>query len=241
MTKKDTLYHQPLNNINDFIFDGKVAQVFPDMIRRSVPGYDTIITMTETLAAQYAQPNTVLYDLGCSLGASTQSLVQGSRSVPCSIIAVDHSPAMLQHCQRSFIQGQSTVQFICADISDISVDNASLVVLNFTLQFVPRKNRYPLMQNIYHGLCRGGVLLLSEKICVEDQKEQDFNCDLHHAFKRVNGYSDIEISQKRMALENILVPETLTQHQQRLKQAGFTTIVVWFHCINFMSLIAIKP
>jgi tRNA (cmo5U34)-methyltransferase len=129
---------------------------------------------------------------------------------------------------------------VCADLQDVEIENASVVVLNFTLQFIPPTARLALIARIYQGLRPGGVLILSEKIAFEEQKRQDFHLELHHDFKRANGYSDLEISQKRTALENVMIPETLACHQQRLQTAGFAFADIWFQCFNFASLVAVK-
>jgi tRNA (cmo5U34)-methyltransferase len=83
-------------------------------------------------------------------------------------------------------------------------------------------------------------LILSEKIKFADTAEQTLLTDLHLAFKRANGYSELEISQKRSALENVLIPDTLETHQARLQQAGFAQSLQWFQGMNFISLLAVK-
>ena len=172
---RDTLYANPLSADGLFTFDDSVASVFPDMIKRSVPGYPTIIAMTGLLAGKYASPGSSLYDLGCSLGASTLAMRQNLQAPDCQIISVDNSTAMLERCR---------------DIIDPHLD--------------------------------------------------ELNIELHHQFKRDNGYSDLEVARKRNALENVLLPETLAQHKQRLADAGFSSCDVWFQCFNFASLIALK-
>ncbi|HUH36762.1 MAG TPA: carboxy-S-adenosyl-L-methionine synthase CmoA [Spongiibacteraceae bacterium] len=242
MTERDTLYHQPLDAIAGFRFDEQVARVFPDMIQRSVPGYSTIIAMTGVLAERYARPGSHCYDLGCSLGASTLAMRQQLAGRDCRIIAVDNSPAMLERC-RALVDSDpnaTPVELVCGDIADTPIDNASVVVLNFTLQFVPLACRAALLERIARGMLPGGVLVLSEKIRFDDPHLDALNIDLHHSFKRANGYSDLEISQKRSALDNVLVPETLACHQQRLRDAGFQSVDVWFQCFNFASLVAIR-
>ena len=241
-TNKDAIYSTAIDNIADFAFDDNVAAVFPDMIQRSVPGYSTIIAMTGVLAERYAQTDSRCYDLGCSLGASTLSMAQHINKPDCTIIGVDNSEAMLARC-RTLIDNSpynTQVELICSDINDISIENASVVVLNFTLQFIAVERRKALLTRIAKGMKKGGILILSEKILFEDAHLQALNTDLHHSFKRANGYSDMEISQKRSAIENVLIPETISCHQQRLKQAGFDNIDVWFQCFNFASLVAIK-
>ena len=244
MTKKqDAIYAAPLNEIIDFKFDDRVAEVFPDMIQRSVPGYGMMISTIGIMAARYAQTNSRCYDLGCSLGAVSLAMRQRICQPDCEIIAVDNSQAMIER-GRQLLDRDTTptipVKMICADIQDVSIETASVVVLNFTLQFVPLAARLTLIKRIYHGLKPGGILILSEKIAFETPGAQQFHEGLHHDFKRANGYSDLEISQKRTALENVMIPERLTAHQQRLQEAGFNFSEVWFQCFNFISLVAIK-
>jgi tRNA (cmo5U34)-methyltransferase len=239
---KDKIYSEQESMIVDFAFDEKVANVFPDMIRRSVPGYETIITMVGLIAAEYAQANSSIYDLGCSLGASSLSILKQVKQPGCKIIAVDNSQAMLDKCSSNLNDEKSdtSIELLCSDIQDIEIENASVVVMNFTLQFIAPEQRFALMQKIYHGLRPGGVLILSEKIIFANDLQQDDQESLQLAFKKANGYSELEISQKRTALENVLIPDTLELHQDRLNAAGFSRSNLWFQCFNFISLIAVK-
>lgn len=242
MTSRDSIYASPLDAIAAFAFDDRVVRVFPDMIQRSVPGYSTIIAMTGVLAQRYAQPGSHCYDLGCSLGAGTLAMRQYLDERDCEIIAIDNSPAMIERC-RTLIEADShraPVQLQLADLADAAIEEASVVVLNFTLQFIAQERREALLARIGAGMRKGGVLILSEKIRFEDAHLQQLNTELYHAFKRANGYSDLEISQKRSALENVLIPETIAEHQQRLRRAGFSAVDVWFQCFNFASLVAIR-
>lgn len=243
ITKQDAIYASPLEEMIDFRFDERVVDVFPDMIQRSVPGYGTMISTIGILAARYAQKDSHCYDLGCSLGAVTLSMRQRITQPNCDIIAIDNSIAMIERGQQLLVSDLSStipVTMLCADIQDVEIENASVVVLNFTLQFIPVKERLLLIKRIYQGLKSGGVLILSEKIAFNESEKQDFHTNVHHDFKRANGYSDLEISQKRSALEKVMIPETLKDHQQRLKLAGFDFSELWFQCFNFASLIAIK-
>lgn len=238
----DNIYAQPLEKIVDFQFDEKVADVFPDMIQRSVPGYGSIIQLIGIVAQEYVQAGSTCYDLGCSLGAATLSMRRNIRRPDCKIVAVDNAEAMIRRCRKNLERDNSPspVDLQCADIRDIPVENASMVVLNFTLQFVPVEDRLALLTRIYDGMLPGGILVLSEKIRFDDAQQQDMLNKLHHGFKRAQGYSDMEISQKRSALENVLIPETLDAHFQRLEDAGFSQHHLWFQCFNFTSMIAIK-
>jgi tRNA (cmo5U34)-methyltransferase len=198
--------------------------------------------MISTLTRQFAQPHTRLYDLGCSLGAAAISMHDGLKQSGCKIIAVDNSEAMISRCNSSLNQiGQEhPIEFICSDILDADIKNASVVVLNFTLQFVDPRFRCALLEKIYSGMTDGGVLILSEKVKSEDERVNELLIDTYHAFKRANGYSELEISQKRTALENVLIPESVKEHRDRLVRTGFKSAEQWFQCFNFMSMLAIK-
>jgi tRNA (cmo5U34)-methyltransferase len=239
---KDSIYANPLGEINAFTFDENVVSVFPDMIQRSVPGYSTIITAIGLLAQRYSQPNSRCYDLGCSLGAAALSMREQITAENCRIIAIDNSPAMVSGLEQKLRQLPSSipVDVLCADIRDISIENASVVVLNFTLQFISIADRLAFLQKINQGLLPGGILILSEKLKFDDDKQKTLQADMHHQFKKAQGYSDLEISQKRTALENVLIPETFSLHQQRLQKAGFSSAEVWFQYFNFASIIALK-
>lgn len=241
--KRDSLYDQPRKQVVDFVFDDAVVDVFPDMIRRSVPGYETLISLLGVLANDYAQPDSSIYDLGCSLGASTLAMYQQINKADVHFVAIDNAPAMVEQCQVNLGKHMpyASVEVLCQDILDTDIKDASVVIINFTLQFLPLEQRLPLLQKIYQGLRPGGCLILSEKICFADPCTQQLTTDWHHAFKRANHYSDMEISQKRMALENVLIPETPETHLQRLQQCGFQPVEQWFQCFSFASFIGIKP
>lgn len=237
---RDTLYDQPLATVDGFAFDARVARVFEDMISRSVPGYGLSLSMIGLTAGRYAQPESRLYDLGCSLGAATLAMRHAVEGKGCRIVAIDKAPAMLTRCREILDTDTATspVDLACADIADIAVRDASVVVLNFTLQFVPAAARPTLLSRIRAGMREGGVLLLSEKLCFAEAYEQRVLTELHHNFKRAQGYSELEISQKRAALEHVLVPESLETHLARLRAAGFSRAFPCFQCLNFASLIA---
>lgn len=239
---RDQIYASQHDMIVDFRFDNQVAAVFPDMIRRSVPGYDTIIPLLGLFAERYARAGSNIYDLGCSLGAATLAMRRYITLPGCTIIAVDNSEAMIDECRQNLATEDSSVavSLQCANIQDVKISNASLVIINFTLQFIEPAQRQPLMDRIYQGMQDGGALVIAEKVVFGDQDQQQFEEDMHLAFKRANGYSDLEISQKRTALEKVLIPETLEAHLARARQAGFSQAYPWFQCFNFAALCAIK-
>ncbi len=231
-----------------FRFDATVAQVFDDMIRRSAPGYELALSMIELLAARHAQPASRLYDLGCSLGAATLALARGAAGRDCVVIGVDNAPAMIAQAKRRIAAarrnrqaGIAPIRLETGDILETDIRDASVVALNLTLQFVPRRKRLALLRRIHAGMRSGGALLLSEKIAFRDAEENRRQIARHEAFKQAMGYSALEIARKRQALEHVLMPETLETHKRRLARAGFAPVDCWFQCFNFASLIAIKP
>ncbi len=224
-----------------FTFDSAVARVFPDMIKRSVPGYAETVAMSGVIAGEYARDDTNLYDLGCSLGAVTLAMRHGVKAKNCNIIGIDNSAAMIEQAGHylALDDGPVDVVFICADITSQPIKNASVVALNYVLQFIAQDQRLELLTHIAAGLNPGGALILSEKICFDDD-EQVLQDKLHLDFKRANGYSELEIAQKRSAIENVLIAETENAHITRLKQAGFSRVIRWYQCFNFASYLAIK-
>ena len=239
---RDSLYTVKQESVERFTFDQDVVRVFPDMIRRSVPGYVTLVSLIGIVGAKFAQAHTNIYDLGCSQGAVSASIMSNLSKGNCNVIAVDNSDAMLNDCCKNLHQygSKANIQTILSDIREIEINNASVVALNYTLQFIPIEERVDLLQTIYNGLNPGGVLILSEKLSAESSVEQELISNLHLDFKQANGYTDLEIAQKRTALENVLLSETYETHHQRLQDVGFSTIYHWFQCLNFHSILAIK-
>ncbi|MGB0894076.1 MAG: carboxy-S-adenosyl-L-methionine synthase CmoA [Parashewanella sp.] len=240
--QKDKIYSNPNTQIEKFRFDNKVAGVFDDMIKRSVPGYERIINTIGDLANIYVKPSTNIYDLGCSLGSATISVRRNVHHQSCKIVAVDNSPSMIERCQEHINAYVSDidVELVCSNIQEIDINNASMVILNFTLQFLCPTERDELIDKIYQGLNKGGILIISEKLRFEDPHIQQLLDEQHLDFKRANGYSELEISQKRTALEDVMRPDTLQIHQQRLSNSGFNHVNLWYQCFNFASMVAIK-
>jgi len=242
MSEKDTLFEQELMEPGDFVFDERVVRVFPDMINRSVPGYGLIIPMIGLLARRHAQAGSNLYDLGCSLGAVSLAMRQAVRDDAMKIIAVDNSSHMVSRCRQILAEQEAGIatELIEGDIREVEICNASVVVLNFTLQFVPPADRPALLQRIAAGLRPGGILILSEKLCFENPLEQQRQTDWYHDFKRAQGYSELEIALKREALEDVLISETAASHHAALGKAGFSETYCWFQAFSFASFVALK-
>ncbi len=237
-SNKDRVFAKPLSDVKAFEFNEDVTRVFQDMITRSVPGYELLLQMIALYASVFVRDKSNIYDLGCSLGGVSRLIAEQTRKLDCAIIAVDNSPSMIRKCQQFGESGN--IDWRCDDIQNIEISNASMVVLNLTLLFIDRDQRQSLITGIARGLNEGGVLVLSEKVLLDPELENQRMVQLHQAFKKMRGYSDLEISQKRTALENVLLPDSQAMHQQRLKQAGFSEVYQCFRCFNFVSYLAIK-
>ena len=238
----DKLFASNRAMTSGFKFDDQVVKVFPDMITRSVPGYELVVPMIGLLARRYAQPGSNIYDLGCSLGAASLAMGGAVRAGDIQIIAVDNSASMVA-CFNKTLRGCDSnvpIKVVEQDILDTTIEDASVVVLNFTLQFLDRGQRQAMLERIAAGMQKDGVLVVSEKIRFDDTSEQHDQTAWHHDFKRTQGYSELEISQKRDALEDVLRPDTEQVHLQRFKEAGFTRAHRWFQCFSFASYITFK-
>ena len=239
---RDAIFSTPLDRVARFSFDERVVACFPDMIRRSVPGYGQILGMLGLIAGRHLRHGAHVYDLGCSLGAASLALAGQLSPDAFRLTAVDISPAMVERARETLAaeHPEHAIEVIEGDIRTLDYQPSGMVILNFTLQFLPPEDRERLLARLYTALEPGGVLILSEKIVDLDERDNAWRVERYHDFKRANGYSDLEISQKRTALENVLVPDTLEAHHVRLARAGFPRSLTWFQYLNFASLIAFK-
>ena len=239
---KDQVFKEEIEQASDFKFGANVANVFDDMVNRSVPYYGEIQRMMAELAADHAKEGSDVYDLGCSTG-TTMIGMDTLVNPKVRFVGIDDSQEMLDKCKLklSEIGFSRDYELRCADLSQgVKIDNASVVVLCLTLQFVRPIYREQLLKNIYDGLNSGGVLILVEKILAE---ESSFNRDFikyYYNYKRRNNYSELEISQKREALENVLIPYKLSEDITILRDRGFISCEVFFKWYNFAGIIAVK-
>lgn len=238
MPSKDEVYRDPQTHIVDFTFDEAVVDVFPDMIRRSVPGYETVVPITGLIAARHVPVAGLICDLGCSLGATTLAVLRQLGEQPARILAVDNSSHMLDRAKQLITDERVT--FRCEDIRHTDVTGADVVLMNYILQFIEPDARGQLLTRLCTNMAPHGLLVLSEKIRYESETDQSFHDATHLAYKQANGYSELEISQKRTALENIMIVDSEAEHRQRLTAAGFQRIDCWFRCLNWVSFLAYR-
>lgn len=232
---RDEVYSKSQRQIVDFAFNEDVAAVFPDMIRRSVMGYETMIPVTGLAAAHHLGENGTAFDLGCSLGATTLAILQQNSSPDIRVVGIDNSVPMINGARQAIKDPRA--QFRVEDIRDTDVNEASVVVLNLVLQFLDVDERLPLLKRLRKQMIPKGLLIVSEKVRHEDPAEHAYFDGIHLAWKKANGYTELEIAQKRSALENVMKIDTETEHVQRFNSAGFSQVTQWYRCMNWASFL----
>lgn len=238
----DQLFRTPFEKSSDFKFDKNVVNVFDDMVLRSVPFYLEFQRMITEIAKDYTQPGTSLYDLGCSTGTTFLSLdTVLDQSI--KFVGFDNSQEMLDKCRANLETNGLTrpLDLTEADLNkSVEIENASTVVLCLTLQFVRPKNRQKLIQSIYDQLNPGGAIILIEKVLAESTEFNRQFIKYYYDLKRRNNYDDMEISQKREMLENVLIPYKVSENIEMLIEAGFNSCETFFKWHNFAGMVALK-
>lgn len=244
MSPKDRVFDSPVQRASGFQFDETVANVFDDMLERSVPFYKEVQRMTVELARNFVKPGSVVADLGSSTGTCLRLLCRAIPDPTVRFVGYDLSEAMLNKCRENL------GAFGCLDRCELrrqdfnepfDLGDSSIVIMNYTLQFVRPMHRDALIRAIHAGLRGKGCLLLSEKVLAAEPALNSFYIDLYYEFKRKQGYSEMEIAQKREALENVLIPYRVQENVELLQRNGFPSVDLFFRWYNFASFIALKP
>jgi len=239
---KDKIFEHD-QEVADFVFDKNVASVFDDMVSRSVPFYIETQMMALRLACHFVRTETNIYDLGCSTGTVLGELAEMVPDPSVGLIGIDNSDSMLKQAQEklSKLSSPERVELRNDDLSgDVEIKNASVVIMNYTLQFIRPLQREALVQRIYDGLCKNGCLILVEKVLGNDSLFNRLYIELYYEYKRKQGYSDTEIAKKREALENILVPYRIDENMDLLKKCGFSSVDIFYKWYNFAGFIAVR-
>jgi tRNA (cmo5U34)-methyltransferase len=243
---RDTIFDTPMQTVAPFEFNSEVALVFDDMADRSIPWYRQVEQMSASLSAEFYQAGSVLYDLGCSTATGTimAAEVLASKGFEHPVlVGVDNSPAMCTKAREKLdgLYGEKSPVIIRMEaIEDTSLEDASVILLNYTLQFVPPLRREALVRRIYSSLRHNGVLIVSDKTTQSHTDLSRIFIDKYYDFKRANGYSELEISQKREALENVLIPYSVQEEEALFFDAGFASVDRFFCWYNFSSFVCLK-
>ncbi|MCL7487113.1 MAG: carboxy-S-adenosyl-L-methionine synthase CmoA [Desulfobulbaceae bacterium] len=226
----------------DFTFNDSVAEVFDDMLNRSVPYYSAVIDGIVGLLQHQSVSGRTIYDLGCSTGTTLLELARRLPDSGCRFVGIDKAPAMINKARQKaeMLSMPASVQFKVGDITTADLDDAGAILCNYTLQFIRPMARLQFVRRLYNALPAGGMCIVSEKVICHDRKlNRDF-INMHHRFKRRQGYSELEIAAKREALENVLVPFSIEENIDLLRQSGFQAVETFFQWFNFASFVALK-
>lgn len=239
---KDTLFSRRRRRVNNFAFDSDTARVFDNMLARSIPFYRETQALIVELLAPMLAPNTRVYDLGCSTGTTLALLAQHLPHDNIQLVGVDNSRPMLEQAEEKLkgVINRNRYELICEDLNDVMLENASAVLMVLTLQFVRPIYRQQLLDRIFEALTDNGCFILVEKVVCRDSMLNQRFIELYYDFKRRHGYSELEIAQKREALENVLIPYECEENIALMKQSGFSVVEVFFRWYNFVGLIGIK-
>ncbi len=241
--EKDDVFKRSSGGITSkFEFNEEVANCFDDMVSRSVPFYDEIHNIILDLANRYCSSNDLIYDLGCSTGTTIQILNSffKEREISPKFVGIDNSPHMIKKAHEKLAKSEASVKLLCGDIDNFEFEPAKIIIMNYTLQFIPVPKRERLLKKIYNALTSGGIFILSEKIKPECGEFDQLITDLYYDFKRRNGYSELEIARKREALDNVLIPITPPEQMQLLNRGGFSKVETIFRWYNFACFVGQK-
>jgi len=233
---KDKIFNKPIKK--QFEFDEEVASVFDDMLNRSVPFYKENLKLQIDTIKHFLNEGDLVIDLGSSTGTFLINLAKKKKNL--NLIGIDNSPAMIKKANQKAKAFGVDIKFIEADFLDYEFKKAKLIAANYTIQFIRPLKREKLIKKIYDSLENDGIFLMSEKLITENKKLNKIMIDIYYEYKKEKGYSEYEIAQKREALENVLIPYTMNENIEMLKNAGFKDIEILFRWNNFATFIAFK-
>lgn len=224
-----------------FAFNEAVARVFDDMVSRSVPLYHEVVACAAHWARRYYQDGTKVFDVGCSTGTFMELLGRFFPQ-PVRMVGVDNSESMLDQARDKLeeVAAYHNIELLCQSATQVDYSESSVVVMNYTLQFLPISERKQVIQAIYDGLVPGGLLFVSEKVKSSTPQFQETVTQYYEAFKEANGYAKTEIERKKEALEHVLVPLTYEQQEAMLLECGFASVDTLIKMHNFTTFVALK-
>lgn len=233
----DKIFKKPIKK--QFEFDENIAVVFDDMLERSIPFYKEVVTLICDVINSHVEKDSTVIDLGCST-ANTLLALQIKSNKNFRAIGYDNSKAMLEQAKRKVNAYGVDIELKFADILEVSLPSNNVTIANYTLQFIRPIERENFIKKIYNSLSLDGIFIFSEKIIYEDKKLDKNMIDIYYNFKKKQGYSEFEISQKREALENVLIPYSEEENKRLIMKSGFKTIETIFKWGNFVTFLAIK-
>lgn len=218
-------------------FDQEVADVFSDMISRSIPDYQYMRTSTYLIGRNFLPKHGYFVDLGCSNGLSSLDFI---KNIYANYLLLDVSRPMIEKSKELYKNKDNVNVLLCDFREELPFNNADLVLSSLTLQFTPIEYRHSIIRQIWEKLKPGGAFIMIEKVLGSNAKIDNILVDSYYEIKRMNGYTDEQIFSKKKSLEGSLVPLTYEFNEWMLKSNGFSHVETFWRCLNFCGWIAIK-
>lgn len=244
LMKSDQVFDSGEARAADFKFNEQVADVFDDMVSRSVPYYEEQQRMIREISKAFWLPGTCIYDLGCATGTTAVSL---SRELPgASIVGYDNSWPMIhranQKVEEAGLEERISLRYgdLNGNLEELPIENATVATLCWTLQFVRPLRRDNLIRHIYESLADNGALVVTEKVLFNGSPTNRFFIDFYYDYKRRHGYSELEIANKREALENVMVPYRMDENLELFRRSGFEIVETFFQWYNLAGFLCVK-
>jgi tRNA (cmo5U34)-methyltransferase len=222
-----------------FTFNEDVANVFDDMLNRSIPFYIDNLKLNAKILSKYIKDGDKIYDIGSST-LNFLLYFEQNFNIKAKLIGIDSSKPMIIKAKSKIKAYNSNINLIFGDIENITIEKSQAIISNYTLQFIAKDKRSKVIDKIFNSLNKNGIFLISEKVISNNQKLNTSLIEIYHNYKQENGYSTTQIEKKKEALENILVPLSLDENISMLKNAGFKEVEVLFKWANFSTFLAIK-
>lgn len=223
-------------------FDEAVTACFDDMLERSIPLYPNMRDSVHQLAMKFARKNTWILDLGCSRGQQLHRLCHelGANNSYCGVEISEPMADAAKHVLKAWIEA-GLCEIRSEDLRSTMPDLPSSVILAvLTLQFIPIEHRQKVTRAAYETLLPGGAMIVVEKVLGSANEIDEVMVDRYYALKHQNGYSEEDITRKRLSLEGVLVPLTADWNEDMLRKSGFRQIDCFWRWMNFAGWIALK-
>jgi len=229
----------------DFTFAHR-EEGFDEHIEKSIRGYGHLLEDVISFSRYFVEDETNVYDLGCSTGKMTQRLIEANydHCTDASWYGIEIADGFQDDLEKRKedihkFDPNAWVYFEHEDIRETYIHSASLVTSIFTLQFMPKRDRQGVIENIYTGLNEGGAFIFSEKTICENANFQDMLTFNYYDYKR-KSFDTEDIMDKERTLRHMMKPNTWNEINNMILDAGFSDVQPFWRNHAFVGAIAIK-
>ena len=207
-------------------FDFEKVDDFEKHIELSIPNFLTLDNIFKNIAHEFAQPESVVVDFGCSTGRFLSAM---NKTKGCVYKGIDSVDMRQRRNDFEFIHGDCEKDYL-----DMIEDNVSVLVSMFFLQFLGQSKRQRVLDHFKLLIDAGAALLISEKVYLDDPQLQQSIHRMHIQEKR-KGFTDQEILDKDLQLSVSMFCKTESELEYELKNLGKVS-KVW-QSYNFMGFV----